>query len=327
MLIEKKPLISIVVPVYKVERYIRRCVDSIMNQSYREIEVWLVDDGSPDDCGRICDTYARNDDRIHVIHKRNGGLSDARNVAIPKCSGKYITFVDSDDWVSQYYIEHLYSAAIGDNADMAISWFENVDESERISNLPQEDLQERISVDSKECFRKLLYQDGVETSAWGKLYKKELFEGLKYPVGKLYEDIPVTTQLIHRSKKISIIKNVDYYYFQRRDSIQYETFNQRKMDAIDHVIELKRFIDTNYSDLKTAACCRILSTTFNILFQINDVDKWKQDYDRLWNIIEAYRLVTMKDSSARKKTRIASLLSYLGYPISKFIYKSTQMRG
>ena len=122
----EQPLISIIVPVYKVEKYLKRCVDSILTQTYQNMEVILVDDGSPDNCGAICDRYKETDNRVVVIHKKNGGLSDARNAAIPLAKGEYISFIDSDDWVSSYYVEHLYEAVAKCDADIGISWFENV---------------------------------------------------------------------------------------------------------------------------------------------------------------------------------------------------------
>lgn len=168
-----KPLISIIVPVYKVEEYLCRCIDSLITQTYKYIELILVDDGSPDKCGDICEEYALKDSRIKVIHKKNGGLSDARNVALPIINGDYISFVDSDDWVSPYYIENLYNAIIKDESDLAISWFENVSEDKPIQSNAGNLLDSYESTNSYGCLKKMLYQDGVETSAWGKLYKKD----------------------------------------------------------------------------------------------------------------------------------------------------------
>ena len=115
-----QPLVSIIVPIYKVEPYLRRCLDSIVNQSYTNLEIILVDDGSPDNCPQICDEYASKDNRIKVIHKKNGGLSDARNAGLDICKGEYISFVDSDDWVDEKYIETLLDLAIKENVDIAI---------------------------------------------------------------------------------------------------------------------------------------------------------------------------------------------------------------
>lgn len=182
----EQPLISIIVPVYKVEKYLKRCVDSILTQTYQNMEIILVDDGSPDNCGAICDRYKETDNRVVVIHKKNGGLSDARNTAIPLAKGEYISFIDSDDWISSYYVEHLYEAVAKCDADIGISWFENVFEGKALQSKPEELLSNYECLTAEECLKKLLYQNGVEVCAWGKLYKTPLIKNLRYPVGKLY---------------------------------------------------------------------------------------------------------------------------------------------
>lgn len=321
-----QPLVSIIVPVYKVEKYLERCVNSILNQTYRNIEVILVDDGSPDKCGVICDEYQKKDNRIRVIHKKNGGLSDARNVAIPLVKGEYISFIDSDDWVSPYYVEHLYKAVSMCQADLGISWFENVFEGKALRSEPEKELMRYECLTAGECLKKLLYQDGVEVCAWGKLYKTELFEDLRYPVGKLYEDIPVTYETVKQSKKISVIRNVDYYYFQRGDSIQNVTFNNRKMDGVEHCRNMMNSIYTDFPDLKYAAECRYFSTVCNILFQIRD-EKHEAEKRELWDEITKYRKDVLCNTEARKKARIAAGISYMGYGILNFVYRKTQWRG
>lgn len=266
----EQPLISIIVPVYKVEKYLKRCVDSILTQTYQNMEIILVDDGSPDNCGAICDRYKETDNRVVVIHKRNGGLSDARNVAIPLAKGEYISFIDSDDWISSYYVEHLYEAVAKCDADIGISWFENVFEGKALQSKPEELLSNYECLTAEECLKKLLYQNGVEVCAWGKLYKTPLIKNLRYPVGKLYEDIPVTYEAVKQSKKIAVIGNVDYYYFQRTDSIQNIAFNVRKMDGIEHCYNMMKAVEADFPELKNAAECRYFSTVCNILFQIKD---------------------------------------------------------
>lgn len=178
----EQPLISIIVPVYKVEKYLKRCVDSILTQTYLNMEIILVDDGSPDNCGAICDRYKETDNRVVVIHKRNGGLSDARNTAIPLAKGEYISFIDSDDWISSYYVEHLYEAVAKCDADIGISWFENVFEGKALQSKSEEALSNYECLTAEECLKKLLYQNGVEVCAWGKLYKTALIKDLRYPV-------------------------------------------------------------------------------------------------------------------------------------------------
>lgn len=322
----EQPLISIIVPVYKVEKYLKRCVDSILAQTYHNIEVVLVDDGSPDNCGAICDKYKETDNRVVVIHKENGGLSDARNVAIPLARGEYISFVDSDDWISPYYVEHLYEAVAKCNADMGISWFENVFEEKALQSKPEESISHYESLTAEECLKKLLYQNGVEICAWGKLYKTALIKELRYPVGKLYEDIPVTYEAVKQSKKISVIGNVDYYYFQRTDSIQNIAFNVRKMDGIEHCYNVMKAVEVDFPKLKNAAECRYFSTVCNILFQIKD-DEHESMRQALWNEVLKYRKDVLLDAEARKKARIAAAISYMGYKTLALAYKKTQWRG
>ncbi len=318
--------VSIIVPVYKVEKYLSKCVESLLKQTYQNIEIILVDDGSPDICGKLCDEYAEKDKRVRVIHKKNGGLSDARNVAIPMASGRFIAFVDSDDWVSAYYVEHLYDAIVKDDSDLACSWFENVFEDSKPQNMATKELNDYRCLDRTTCLKKMLYQDGVECCAWGKLYKKEIIADLKYPVGKLYEDIPVTYQCVKRAHKVAMVSNVDYFYLQRKASIQYQNFNSRKLDGVNHCRQLMEAVKKDFPELSIAAECRYLSTVCNIMFQIQE-SQYKKELHILWNEIAKYRKDVLRDKEARKKTRLAALLSYCGYPTMQKIYKLTQERG
>ena len=320
-----KPLVSVIIPIYNVEKYLRRCVDSVISQTYDRLEIILVDDGSPDQCGRICDEYKEHDERIIVIHKENGGLSDARNVALAICKGNYITFIDSDDWVSEFYVEHLVNAEIYTGADLTISMFENVFENHERSKPVSKDIQSLEIVNTEECYKRLLYQEGIEFSVWGKLYKRGVMIDLKYPVGKLYEDIPVTTEVIHRSNKIAVIQNVDYYYYFRNNSIQQQEYTHKKMDAIYHVQQMKEFIDNEYPTLFKATTCRTFCATCNILFQIKNRGEYQRDINELWLIIKNNRRLVLSDRQARKKARIAALISYLGFPMLKVFYSFNRL--
>lgn len=325
-MVETQPLITVIVPIYKVEAYLRKCVDSIINQTYRNLEIILVDDGSPDQCGVICDEYVLKDDRIRVLHKENGGLSSARNAGMKVMKGKFVTFIDSDDYVSPYYVEHLFNALHKSNSDMAISRFIEVEEGEKIQLDQNSGLSGLTNLGRKETFGKLLYQDKIDISACGKLYKSELIKGLEYPVGKLYEDIPVTSAYIFKCRLISIISNADYFYLQRKASIQYQSFNIKKMDAIYHIETMVATVIEKYPDLKSAAYCRELSCACNLLFQIprNDTSGCR---DYLWNVVLNTRAVVLKDRYGRKKARFAAAFSYLGIDALSKIYRITQNRG
>lgn len=325
-MMEDQPLITVIVPAYKVESYLPICVESIINQTYKNIEIILVDDGSPDRCGAICDEYALKDNRIRVLHKDNGGLSSARNAGMKVMEGEFVTFIDSDDYVSPFYVEHLFNALRIDDADLAVSWFAEVNEGEKIDTNGRENLSCYEQLNQKQSLQHLLYQDGIETSAWGKLYKSDLIEGLRYPEGKLYEDIPVTSQYILKSKSVALIRNVDYYYLQRKASIQYQSFNTKKMDGIYHLEAMTASVMEKYPDLKNAAYCRELSFACNLLFQVPTDDK-SGCREYLWNIVLRTRKAVLKDRSARKKAKLAAGLSFLGYKTMAAVYHITQNRG
>lgn len=323
----ENPLITVIVPVYNVEKYIVRCIESIVNQTYKNLEILFVDDGTPDNSAKICQEYADKDSRITVLHKKNGGLSDARNFAMDRMKGDYVTFIDSDDYVSMYYVENLYNALSKGNADMSISWFKNVFED----NLPKytdgsDTLENYELLSADKCLEKMFYQDYVEISASGKLYKKDLFNNLRYPFGKLYEDIPVTPVIVQRCEKIAVIRNSDYFYFQRIDGIQNMKFNSKKMNAIENMNFLKSFVEENSPDNLLAFKCRYFSTVSNILFQIYD-DDHKKEKDLLWNELKKVRKDVLFNSKARKKARMGALLTYFGYPLMRFVYSKTQWRS
>ena len=181
----KQPLISVIIPVYGVEKYIAQCLDSIINQTYKNLEIILVDDGSPDACPKLCDEYSKIDKRIKVIHKKNGGLSDARNVGIDICKGNYITFVDSDDWIEKDMIEQLYSLINKFSADISIcNFLRTSDEKMKIFNK-----NEKIKCYNKyEAIRELLKGHKIQDYAWNKMYKKEVFYNIRYPKGRNMED-------------------------------------------------------------------------------------------------------------------------------------------
>ena len=278
--LNNNPLISVVVPIYNVEKYLRRCVESIRCQTYSNLEIILVDDGSPDSCGKICDAYRNTDNRIKVIHKKNGGLSDARNVGIKIAQGEYITCIDSDDFISPFFIDNLWTAIQESKCEIATSWFVDYYEGDDITESKKLDINDVQVLNKEEFYKKLLYQDGVEISAWGKLYKAELFKGVEYPTGKLYEDIPTTYLLVEKVTKIAVIPNIDYFYFQRKTSIAQANFSLQKMDAINHMNDFRNFITVNYPLLKRRQNADILAfyVIFYFKFKVPNLNSNKKSY-------------------------------------------------
>ena len=224
-----QPLVSIIVPIYKVEQYLRRCLDSIVNQTYTNLEIILVDDGSPDACPQICDEYAKKDKRIEVIHKKNGGLSDARNAGLEVCKGEYISFVDSDDWVDENYIDILINLAIAKNADITIG--ENIQTKQALQKQNKESTNKTYS--SKDALIHLFNQNHIAfIVSWGKIYKRNLFSTLRFPVGKFHEDEFTTYILFYHSKKIVYTNRILYYYFRHSNSI---TGSRHPWDVLEYL--------------------------------------------------------------------------------------------
>ena len=243
-----KNLISIIVPIYNVEKLLPRCIDSIINQTYKNIEIILVDDGSPDNCGKICDEYASKDSRIKILHKENGGLSDARNKGLDIALGDYIMFIDSDDYINPLMVEILYENLINNNADLSICKYMKVNNSD-IYNVDKNN--QTINVYNKiECFNNLYNELYVTTEiAWNKLYKKNLWNQIRYPIKKLHEDEFVIHHLIEKCNKIVYTNLELYYYYDREDSITH-IYNKRRLDAIDAFEErMKFFKEKNYESL------------------------------------------------------------------------------
>lgn len=220
--------VSVIVPVYNVEKYIKKCLDSIMNQTHTNIEIILVDDGATDNSGLICDEYAKMDPRIRVIHKNNGGLASARNAGVEVATGDYIAYVDSDDWVENDFIELLLDACLNNGADMSVCRYADCYDETPLSH--QEDIFS-VTWTGKEAVEARIMQENkyrISTSAWNKFYKKEIIEGMLFPYGKYYEDVVYTTEAMLRAKKVAYINKALYCYRKDREgSIMTQGFNPR----------------------------------------------------------------------------------------------------
>lgn len=239
------PKISVVVPVYKVEPYLRRCIDSILNQSYPEFDLILVDDGSPDNCGAICDDYAAKDNRIHVIHQKNGGLSAARNSGIDwsfaNSDSGWLSFVDSDDWVHKDFLNLLLTASEELDAGVAMGgyhWTSAHQEDEDLSGA------RAVVMDAE---RAMTEHYATCTPAWGKIFRKDLFADLRFPVGKLYEDAYITHKSIFAAGRVAIYKEKLCYYYNNPTSITRAKWSDRKLDSIEaHEGRLAYFKEHGY---------------------------------------------------------------------------------
>lgn len=225
-------IVSVVVPVYKVEKYLDRCVTSILGQSYKDLEILLVDDGSPDNCGLLCDQWASKDKRIKVIHKANGGLSSARNAGIEKSTGRYLFFVDSDDWITSDAISSLMEIEKKSDADI-VSGSYVITSDPDFTPVQSSDYSIMNREDALEYYLKIgMSQTISDYPAWGKLYRRELFNEENFPEGQLYEDVATVFKLIKKVKKYVKSKKVIYFYYKNESSITHNSFTMKDLDAI-----------------------------------------------------------------------------------------------
>ena len=237
-------LISVIVPVYKVEKYLRRCVDSIINQTYKNLEIILVDDGSPDNCPAICDEYAKKDYRIKVIHKENGGLSSARNAGLDIADGKYLGFVDSDDYIAPEMYEKLYQLITGNNSQIVVCNCFFVDEfdNELFRDSPLSD----ETVTGMEALENLQKDNGINfVTCTNKLYSSELFNNIRFPLNKLCEDNYIAHILYHKSDKVTFTREKLYYYLQRKGSILNSGVSIKSFDETEGFYRRIEYLNSN----------------------------------------------------------------------------------
>lgn len=312
-------LISVVLPIYNVEDYLEKCMDSVLNQTYSNIEIILVDDGSPDSCPKMCDEYVKKDKRVKVVHKENGGLSDARNAGIKASNGEYITFIDSDDYVDKDYIEFLYNTIKKENADIAIGAHRVLYDSGKII---EKATHENSILKPKKVLERILYDDGIDLSAWGKLYKISLFEDIKFPKGRLFEDSATTYMLVDKSKKIAINSESKYNYIIRKDSISNAKFSPKKMDLITSTREMSEYIKNKYPDLENAANRRLMYAHLSTLSQLAKCkEKYPKEEKEMTTYIKKHGNEILKDSRVPKRDKFGILSLKFGFSFYKFMWR------
>lgn len=282
----KNDLISIIIPVYKVEKYLEKCIESVLKQTYTNLQIILVDDGSPDNCGKICDEYAKKDSRIEVIHKANGGLSDARNVGISKAKGRYIGFVDSDDYIKEDMYEILLNLIKKYDADVSIcNLYDVIDGNECIRN-KENGIREYSRLD---ILKEVLLDKNIQSYAWNKLYKKELFDEIKYPIRKKYEDIGTTFYLFEKCNKIVVTSEPEYYYLKRADSLVNNVTESTILDYTEIIIQRYLYIKQNIKELRkynNYYLAKTLITAHNDIENLENIsEEMQQRYKKLYELV------------------------------------------
>ena len=231
-------LISIIIPVYNVEKYLEECVESVVKQTYKNLEIILVDDGSTDNSGKICDNYAVKDKRIKVIHKENGGQSDARNAGLDICTGDFIGFIDSDDYVEADMFETLIKNIYENDADIvSCRWF-----TEYVNNKIKDGIGQRYILNNDDIIIRGFGENLLSCGVWDKLFKKDVFESMRFPKGKIFEDTYINIKIFLNVSKVVIIPDALYHYRQRKSSVSHDVDYKQLNDQIEAYEEQQKDI-------------------------------------------------------------------------------------
>lgn len=311
------PDISIIVPVYNTRPFLEKCVKSILHQTFKNFEIILVDDGSTDSSGLVCDQFKSLDTRVTVIHKSNGGLSDARNNGIAMATAPLLTFIDSDDFIGKHYLEYLIKPFKEYNVDLSVVNFQTVSWGEEIRETPASTEAPELK-SNFDALESLFLQRGVTTSAWGKLYRASAFKGISYPVGYIHEDLPVTYRLFQRANTVAFIDSNQYYYVQRPKSITSSADYKRRLPALDFASKAIKDMEQVSPELMAAAEVRFFMENIYLLSQIPSFEELRPYKRQLCGNLSTYRLKVLA-SRAPIKQKLWALLSFLPVKLLRFI--------
>lgn len=266
--------VSVIVPIYNVEQYLHKCINSILSQTFKDFELILVDDGSPDDCGNICDYYRQIDDRVIVIHKENGGLSSARNAGLSVATGKYISFVDSDDMIDKEMLNILYRLCEDYNASISSCVIHAIDKDKNISFS-----QDIMLFNNKEAIE-LTYDEKLPAgfSVCNKLFRRNLFENINFPVGRIYEDASILYKLYMKANKVVFIDKPLYYYIYRSNSITNSSNWDKRFDIVDLFNEKYEFMNENFPEMCDKVQALYYDNLRKIIVDIVNSGKEKENY-------------------------------------------------
>lgn len=299
-------LVSILIPAYNVEDYIEDCLKSVIKQSYENTEIIIVNDGSTDRTLDICKKYCKKDKRIVIINKKNGGVSEARNVALSKCNGNYIAFVDSDDVIDGDYINRLMCAIVDNNADVACCGYKKIKKISAIAKKARYRNHQNKTFNNIEALESLLYQKELDTSLWDKIIKKSCFRGIKFNDVKIFEDLDVMYKIFGNSKKIVYVDDELYYYRIRPESLTNKKISEDNLKVLDIVLTMKKNIVKKYPSLEGACNSRLLAVYFYFIRKNNKKDDL---YKECVAKIKELRKIVEKDEKISRRTKIGILIS------------------
>ncbi len=314
---QSNPLVSVIVPVYNTEKYLADCLDSIKNQTYDNLEIICINDGSTDNSATILQSYANTDPRIKIITQKNQGLSAARNAGIKKSTGNFVTFVDSDDQIEPQMISRMINAVNKNSSDIVACSFKELYPSGKIVHFNRHNYPQK-SFTVTEALKAMLKEEGFMVSATMKLFPKSYFKNVKFPLGLLHEDVGTTYKLIMQAYKITFIPHEDYIYIHHKNSIINKSFDDRKFDLITLTDQMCNDIDQQFPDLKNVTRERRMRARFSILRQIPTSHPQTKN---LLNYLRTNQIYITKNPEATKADKIALRLALINPRLLKLAYK------
>lgn len=315
-------LISVIIPVYNVEKYLTRCVESIKEQTYTNLEILLIDDGSTDSSGALCDELAETDTRIRVIHQKNGGVSKARNTGIVNAKGKYFAFMDSDDYATRDIIEHLYTLTQKFHCPMALCGYTTVKHGKEFRNGDGSE----FTLSSHDAIESTLYhRDPINISFWGKLFGSTLFQGVECPEGKLFEDVGTLYKLYMAAGTVACGLSSKYYYFIRENSITTGSFSRAKLDMLEMTDRMGADVCKAFPDLKKGVLRRRVYARFSTLNKMilrDGGDAFETERKEIIRFIKGNAFSVLFDSNAPRRDKIGIISLLLSSHLYAFLWRT-----
>ena len=313
--------VSVIIPVYNVEKYLPRCMISVLNQTYQDLEIILVDDGSKDNSGVMCDEYAKDSKNITVIHKENGGLSSARNAGIEIATGDAIFFLDSDDYLSTKCIEKMVCLMEENDADISIIQMKYILENQN-DECAEKEIENVAVMNSEKAIEESLYQRLYTCCAPAKLYNRKVIGEVRFPLGRISEDLATCHVFLNNAEKIVYSNYYGYYYRQHNSSIMH-IFNPKRMDALEWAQAIEMFCKNNYPSIISASYCRTFNVSVHLLLDLPENGMKHDNYSKiLWAEIKRTRLKTLLNRKARTREKVAAMLSFFGEKVMRFVWNS-----
>ncbi len=318
--------VTVIVPVYNTEKYVAKCIQSILSQTFGDFELIIVDDGSTDQSGSVCEKFAQEDNRIVLIHKENAGQGVARNLALERAQGQYFAFLDSDDYWDENYLESMLEVIEQENADISICDFRRVNSQYQMCPQAKERKKSRV-YSGVEAARTALYWKDFGVAPWAKLYKRSVWEGVRFKEDRIYEDLATTYLVYLNAKRVAFTSKQLMSYYLRENSDIRISFNERKMMTITTAEEIVAYANSNCRLLRKPAYSRAVASGFFIYLQIPDDPIYAGDKKRCIDIIRRYRWPVITDCHARRKTWCAAVLSLFGVNCVQKVFRSMKKRN